>query len=54
MIGNVAELVDEKNIVKGGSWKHKLENIKIENNITFEKPSNWIGFRNVCNYELME
>jgi len=52
-IGNVAELVDE-NIVKGGSFKDPISNIEISKNTPFEKPTNWIGFRNVCTYEIIE
>ena len=52
-IGNVAELVEE-NMVKGGSYKDHINVIEISKNIPFEKPTSWIGFRNVCRYQLIE
>jgi formylglycine-generating enzyme required for sulfatase activity len=45
LIGNVAEMVNEKGIAKGGSWKDKLEDCSIQADQHYEKPSNWIGFR---------
>ena len=52
-IGNVAELIQE-NLVKGGSYKDNINNIEITKNVPFEKPTSWIGFRNVCRYQLIE
>lgn len=48
MIGNVSEMVSEKGISKGGSWRHKLEECRVGKEITYEKPSAWLGFRCVC------
>jgi len=48
MIGNVAELVQEENIIKGGSWIHDLEDCRIENKLNYTAPTCWIGFRCVC------
>ena len=53
-IGNVAELVDHQNTIKGGSWKQKIEDIEISKNELFEKPNGWVGFRNVCTFELRD
>lgn len=50
IIGNVAELVDEPGIVKGGSWRHNLavsfpsKSIDIEPNTAYD----WVGFRCLC------
>lgn len=48
MIGNAAEMVYEKGISKGGSWCHLLEQCRVGKEITYEKPSAWLGFRCVC------
>lgn len=52
MIGNVAEMTSEKGIAKGGSWKSNLKEIKIENTETYDQPNSWVGFRNICQWEL--
>lgn len=54
MIGNVGEMVAEKGIAKGGSWKHSLSESKISNDLTYEKANRWLGFRNVCEYKYWE
>lgn len=54
MIGNVGEMVAEKGIAKGGSWTHSLTESKISNDLTYEKPASWLGFRNVCEYKYWE
>ncbi|HET6226946.1 MAG TPA: SUMF1/EgtB/PvdO family nonheme iron enzyme [Bacteroidia bacterium] len=48
MIGNVAEMISEKGIAKGGSYKQTLEESAITNSITYNKPTAFIGFRCVC------
>jgi hypothetical protein len=48
MIGNVAEIISEKGIAKGGSWTHTLEESKITNQQHYSRPENWLGFRCVC------
>jgi formylglycine-generating enzyme required for sulfatase activity len=45
MIGNVAEMMREKGLAKGGSWKDKLEDCKIQAEAKYEKSANWLGFR---------
>jgi formylglycine-generating enzyme required for sulfatase activity len=48
MIGNVSEMVLEKGISKGGSWRHRLEQCRVGKDIPYEKPNAWLGFRCVC------
>ena len=48
MLGNVAEMVQEKDICKGGSWKNKLEECRVGKNQEFTKANSWTGFRCVC------
>lgn len=48
IIGNVAEMVKEKGISKGGSWRSRLEECRVGNDITYNKPTAWLGFRCVC------
>ncbi len=50
-IGNVAEMVAEPGVSKGGSYNHSIEECMIENNITYAKAENWLGFRCVAYYE---
>jgi len=53
VVGNVAELVDNENTVKGGSWRDKIIDIDIKQNMTVDEPKYWVGFRNICSFELM-
>lgn len=48
MIGNVSEMVLEKGISKGGSWRHRLEQCRVGKDIAYDKPNAWLGFRCVC------
>lgn len=48
MIGNVAEMVIEKGISKGGGWLHSLEDCRVGKSIPYTKPESWLGFRCVC------
>jgi formylglycine-generating enzyme required for sulfatase activity len=43
--GNVAEMVGEPGIAKGGSWEDKPEQCKTSSRKTFDRPSPSIGFR---------
>ena len=45
MNGNVAEMVQEKGIAMGGSWKSKGYEIKNTASATYNEPSTTIGFR---------
>ena len=48
MLGNVAEMVQEKNIIKGGSWRNKMEDCRPGKDVEFSKPNASTGFRCVC------
>lgn len=48
MIGNVAEMVAEKGIAKGGSFAHRLEDCAIRNDQFYNQPACWLGFRCVA------
>jgi formylglycine-generating enzyme required for sulfatase activity len=48
IIGNVSEMVAEKGISKGGSWKHYLEECRPGKDIVYAGPESWLGFRCVC------
>ena len=45
MIGNVAEMVAEKGIAKGGSFLHSLDSCKIVFDQYYTGPADWLGFR---------
>jgi formylglycine-generating enzyme required for sulfatase activity len=48
MLGNVAEMVQEKGICKGGGWRNRLEECRVGKDQEYIKPNSWIGFRCVC------
>jgi len=48
LIGNVAEMTNQKGIAKGGSWINSPNEISIEKEFTYTKPSVWLGFRCVA------
>jgi formylglycine-generating enzyme required for sulfatase activity len=48
MIGNVAEMLQEENIAKGGSWLHTLDEVSIKKRDSYVEPAAWLGFRCVC------
>lgn len=50
-VGNVAEMVDEQGISKGGSFFHLIDNCQIKNRIIYAKAEKWLGFRCVAHYE---
>lgn len=52
--GNIAEMVAEKGIAKGGSWKDELSNSKITDRQLYTSPSDKVGFRCVCEAELLK
>jgi formylglycine-generating enzyme required for sulfatase activity len=46
MGGNVSEMVQEKGIIKGGSWRDGSEYLKIEAKLSYDgKPQPSVGFR---------
>jgi formylglycine-generating enzyme required for sulfatase activity len=53
-IGNVAEMINEEGISKGGSWAQDLEISKIKNRQYYHKPEAWLGFRCVCEVTLKD
>jgi formylglycine-generating enzyme required for sulfatase activity len=48
MVGNVSEMVSEKGISKGGSWRHRLEECRTGKDIPYTRPEPWLGFRCIC------
>ncbi len=48
MIGNVAEMVEEEGIAKGGSWSHQTNESEVVQQINYTAPKNWLGFRCIC------
>jgi formylglycine-generating enzyme required for sulfatase activity len=50
MFGNVSEMVSEKGLAKGGNWKTKLDEFSIKNSVSYSLPSEWLGFRCICEY----
>ncbi len=48
LMGNVAEMVLEKGISKGGSWQHTEEESLPGKKIYYKQPESWLGFRCVC------
>ncbi|MFA6923060.1 MAG: SUMF1/EgtB/PvdO family nonheme iron enzyme [Bacteroidales bacterium] len=48
MAGNVAEMVAEKNMAMGGSWKDTFNECKVTSEQKYTKPASWLGFRCVC------
>ncbi|PLX07454.1 MAG: hypothetical protein C0596_10995 [Marinilabiliales bacterium] len=48
IIGNVAEMTSQKELAKGGSWKHEPEEVTVESNFEYDKPHAWLGFRCIC------
>lgn len=51
-IGNVAEMLQEKGVCKGGSWRHTLPESLPGKTISYSKPEAWLGFRCVCDYTI--
>lgn len=48
LCGNVAEMILEKGISKGGSWYHSIQQANIDSTIAYAAPQSWLGFRCVC------
>lgn len=51
LIGNVAEMTNEPGIATGGSWFHTLEESLPGQQIAYEEPASWLGFRLVASWE---
>ncbi len=54
IIGNVAELVTEPGIAKGGSWKDNSKDCIIQAVQKVDGPNNWTGFRNISAWEIIK
>jgi formylglycine-generating enzyme required for sulfatase activity len=48
MIGNVAEIVAEPGVAKGGSWAHHMEESTIPARASYNQQEAWLGFRCIC------
>ena len=48
MLGNVAEMVEERGVTKGGSYRDGVESCRIKARGHFDRPSPTVGFRTVC------
>ena len=48
MVGNVAEMISEKGIAKGGSFVVKLDSCKITIDKFYDTTQMWLGFRCVA------
>ncbi len=53
LFGNVAEMVNQKGIAKGGSWDHTLEESALTNDLTYSEGTEWLGFRCVCEVKML-
>jgi formylglycine-generating enzyme required for sulfatase activity len=51
MVGNMAEMVQEKGIAKGGSFHHSILQSTVKEDIAYTKPECWLGFRCICEVE---
>jgi formylglycine-generating enzyme required for sulfatase activity len=54
MIGNVAELVTEKGITKGGSYRDKIDDCSIAKKGEYIGASPTVGFRTVCEIKYLD
>lgn len=48
IFGNVAEMINEKGVSKGGSWRNRLEECRAGKAISYNGPTAWLGFRCIC------
>ena len=48
LLGNVSEMLEEKNVAKGGSWEHSAEDSRVGKAQVYAEPNKWLGFRCVC------
>jgi sulfatase modifying factor 1 len=46
--GNVAEMVQEPFVAKGGSWFHAPDSCTVVLDLPYDAPNMWLGFRCVC------
>ena len=50
MMGNVAEMTDQKGIAKGGAYIHSKFHTRITDTFRYQGPNHWLGFRCVCEW----
>lgn len=50
LFGNVAEMINEEGICKGGGWRHLFEECRAGNDIPYTSTESWLGFRCVCSF----
>jgi formylglycine-generating enzyme required for sulfatase activity len=48
LLGNVAEMVEQEGIMKGGSWLDPIENCQIKRRQSYSQSAENLGFRCVC------
>lgn len=48
MIANVAEMVSEKGLAKGGHYDMPLKYCTVKEKMAYDRPNRWLGFRCVC------
>ena len=51
MIGNVAEMTAQPGVAKGGHYLLPSEQCTVAGRVAYDKPTKWLGFRNVCSWE---
>ena len=54
MMGNVAEMTEEKGIAKGGAFIHSKFRARASDIFQYKEPSHWLGFRCICEWEMEE
>lgn len=48
LIGNVAEMMNQQGLAKGGSWINNPNDVTIEKDLPYTIPTSWLGFRCVA------
>jgi formylglycine-generating enzyme required for sulfatase activity len=48
--GNAAEMIAEKGVAMGGSWKNTGYDVRVESEQNYTEPNPWTGFRVVMTY----
>ncbi len=54
LFGNVAEMIAENGVAKGGSWRDRNKEVTLENRFPYESAAAWLGFRCVCEVKWTE
>ncbi|MFT4778415.1 MAG: sulfatase activating formylglycine-generating enzyme [Flavobacteriales bacterium] len=53
MFGNVAEMINQNGVAKGGSWNHTIDESGLTQAINYTEASAWLGFRCVCDVSML-